>query len=86
MELRDKRVTVTGGAGFLGSHVVRGVRQRGANIFVPRSRDYDLISGEEGPLGKRYNMRWSAAMVGDLHRILTRGGIFLYPAVIQMLQ
>jgi len=40
----------------------------------------DLISGEEGPLGKRYNMRWSAAMVGDLHRILTRGGIFLYPA------
>ena len=40
----------------------------------------DLIAGEEGPLGERYNMRWSAAMVGDLHRILTRGGIFLYPA------
>ena len=40
----------------------------------------DLIAGEEGPLGKRYNMRWNAAMVGDLHRVLTRGGIFMYPS------
>ncbi|AWB65421.1 class 1 fructose-bisphosphatase [Saccharobesus litoralis] len=39
----------------------------------------DLIQGEEGPLGKRYNMRWNAAMVGDIHRVLTRGGIFMYP-------
>ncbi|WP_111979851.1 class 1 fructose-bisphosphatase [Algibacillus agarilyticus] len=39
----------------------------------------DLILGEEGPLGKRYNMRWNAAMVGDIHRVLTRGGIFMYP-------
>ncbi|QBY03674.1 class 1 fructose-bisphosphatase [Thalassotalea sp. HSM 43] len=28
---------------------------------------------------KRYNMRWNAAMVGDIHRVLTRGGVFLYP-------
>lgn len=39
----------------------------------------DCIQGEEGPLGKRYNMRWVAAMVGEIHRILCRGGVFLYP-------
>lgn len=40
----------------------------------------DLVLGETGPRGKRFNMRWSAAMVGDVHRILIRGGIFLYPS------
>jgi fructose-1,6-bisphosphatase I len=40
----------------------------------------DLILGEIGPRRKRYNMRWNAAMVGDVHRVLTRGGIFLYPS------
>lgn len=39
----------------------------------------DLLQGEEGPLEKRYNMRWVAAMVAEIHRILTRGGIFMYP-------
>jgi fructose-1,6-bisphosphatase I len=39
----------------------------------------DLIAGEEGPRGKDYNMRWVAAMVGDIHRVLCRGGIFAYP-------
>ncbi len=39
----------------------------------------DLLQGEEGPLGKRYNMRWIASMVAEVHRILTRGGIFMYP-------
>lgn len=39
----------------------------------------DCLLGKDGPLGKDYNMRWCAAMVADLHRILTRGGIFLYP-------
>ncbi|AEQ51706.1 class 1 fructose-bisphosphatase [Pelagibacterium halotolerans] len=37
------------------------------------------IAGKSGPFGKTYNMRWCAAMVADLHRILCRGGIFLYP-------
>lgn len=40
----------------------------------------DLILGETGPRQKRYNMRWNAAMVGDVHRVITRGGIFLYPS------
>jgi len=39
----------------------------------------DLLQGEEGKLGKRYNMRWVAAMVAEVHRIITRGGIFMYP-------
>ena len=44
---RDKRVTVTGGAGFLGSFVVEKLRERGATeIFIPRKRDYDLVEKE----------------------------------------
>ncbi|KKB09091.1 class 1 fructose-bisphosphatase [Devosia chinhatensis] len=37
------------------------------------------VAGETGPAGKRYNMRWVGSMVADIHRILMRGGIFLYP-------
>ncbi|PKO36561.1 MAG: class 1 fructose-bisphosphatase [Betaproteobacteria bacterium HGW-Betaproteobacteria-6] len=39
----------------------------------------EMQSGKEGPLGKDYNMRWVASMVADVHRIMTRGGIFMYP-------
>ncbi|MFT4090881.1 MAG: class 1 fructose-bisphosphatase [Asticcacaulis sp.] len=39
----------------------------------------DCLAGKDGPRGKDFNMRWLASMVGDLHRILTRGGIFIYP-------
>lgn len=39
-----------------------------------------LLDGETGPRGKRYNMRWNASMVGDVHRVLLRGGIFIYPS------
>ena len=43
----SKRVTVTGGAGFLGFFVVEKLKERGCeNIFVPRSRDYDLVDME----------------------------------------
>lgn len=45
---QNKRVTVTGGAGFLGSFIVEKLRARGANeIFVPRMRDYDLTQPDE---------------------------------------
>ena len=40
---------------------------------------HDCIAGKEGPLQKDYNMRWIASMVADVHRILSRGGIFMYP-------
>ena len=39
----------------------------------------DLLLGDEGPRGKNFNMRWVGAMVGDIHRVLSRGGIFAYP-------
>ena len=50
-------------------------------FWLPEMKNYvgDLLLGEEGPLGKRYNMRWIASMVAEIHRILTRGGIFMYP-------
>jgi len=45
--LAGKRVVVTGGAGFLGRHVVRMMGERGCReIFVPPSRDYDLVQAE----------------------------------------
>ncbi len=39
----------------------------------------ECLEGTEGPRGKNFNMRWIASMVADVHRILTRGGVFLYP-------
>ena len=40
----------------------------------------ELEAGKTGPRGKNFNMRWIASMVADVHRILNRGGIFMYPA------
>ncbi len=37
------------------------------------------LQGETGPRGKNFNMRWIASMVADVHRIMMRGGVFLYP-------
>ncbi|BBF69061.1 class 1 fructose-bisphosphatase [Sphingomonas bisphenolicum] len=39
----------------------------------------ERVAGGAGPCGKDYNMRWTASMVADVHRILKRGGIFMYP-------
>ena len=39
----------------------------------------ECLAGVEGPRGKNFNMRWIASMVADVHRILTRGGVFMYP-------
>jgi fructose-1,6-bisphosphatase I len=39
----------------------------------------ECLAGKDGPRGKDFNMRWVASMVADVHRILMRGGIFMYP-------
>ncbi len=39
----------------------------------------ECLQGQEGVRGKNFNMRWIASMVADVHRILMRGGIFMYP-------
>lgn len=40
----------------------------------------EMLAGTTGPRGKNFNTRWVASMVADVHRILNRGGIFMYPA------
>ena len=39
----------------------------------------ECLQGVDGPRGKDFNMRWIASMVADVHRIMTRGGVFMYP-------
>ena len=39
----------------------------------------ECLQGREGPRAKDFNMRWIASMVADVHRIMTRGGVFMYP-------
>jgi fructose-1,6-bisphosphatase I len=39
----------------------------------------ECLAGKDGPRGKDFNMRWVGSMVADVHRILTRGGVFMYP-------
>lgn len=40
----------------------------------------DCIAGDSGPRAKNFNMRWVASLVAETHRIMMRGGIFLYPS------
>ena len=49
--------------------------------WAPPVRRYidECLAGKEGPRGKDFNMRWVASMVADVHRILCRGGVFMYP-------
>lgn len=50
------------------------------NWEAPVKRYIDeCLAGKIGPRGKDFNMRWVASMVADVYRILSRGGIFLYP-------
>jgi len=50
-------------------------------FWEPPVRRYvdECLAGKEGPRGKDFNMRWIASMVAEVHRILTRGGVFMYP-------
>lgn len=49
--------------------------------WEPPVRRYieECLAGKEGPRAKDFNMRWVASMVADVYRILSRGGIFMYP-------
>jgi fructose-1,6-bisphosphatase I len=46
----------------------------------------ELLAGTDGPRGRDFNMRWVASMVADVHRIVTRGGVFYYPLDAKILQ
>ena len=52
-----------------------------ARHWEPAVKRYvdEMLAGKTGPLGKDFNMRWIASMVADVHRVLTRGGTFMYP-------
>ena len=49
--------------------------------WAPPMKRYidECLAGQDGPRGKDFNMRWIASMVADVHRILSRGGVFMYP-------
>jgi len=59
-------------------YAINASNQRHWEVPVKRYID-ELLAGKTGPREKDFNMRWVACMVGDIHRILCRSGIFMYP-------
>ena len=59
-------------------YAINASNQRHWEAPVKRYID-ELLAGKTGPREKDFNMRWVACMVGDIHRILCRSGIFMYP-------
>ncbi|MDY6459173.1 class 1 fructose-bisphosphatase [Acinetobacter faecalis] len=59
-------------------YAINASNQRHWEVPVKRYID-ELLAGKTGPREKDFNMRWVACMVGDIHRILCRTGIFMYP-------
>lgn len=57
---------------------INASRQRFWDAPVQQYVD-ECLQGKEGPRGKDFNMRWVASMVAEVHRILMRGGVFMYP-------
>jgi fructose-1,6-bisphosphatase I len=57
------------------------INMSNARHWEPPVKRYidECLEGAEGPRGKDFNMRWVASMVSDVHRIMQRGGIFIYP-------
>jgi GDP-L-fucose synthase len=91
MDWRDRRVIVTGGAGFLGAHVVERLRQRGCRqVAVPRSKDYDLR--DQQAIGRLYDevkpdvVVHLAAVVGGIGANRANPGRFFYDNAIMGIQ
>ena len=59
-------------------YAINASNQRHWEAPVKRYID-ELLAGKTGPREKDFNMRWVACMVGDIHRILCRSGVFMYP-------
>lgn len=88
MELKRKKIVVTGGGGFLGRFVVEKFKETGANVFVPRSKKYDLR--------KRYVCKkvvkdadvvvHLAAIAGGIGANMDNPGIFFYDNAIMGIQ
>ncbi len=58
-----------------------GINASNRRFWEPPMQRYveECLAGETGPRGKNFNMRWVAAMVCDVHRVMCRGGTYLYP-------
>jgi len=74
--LSDKKVDISNGLDEF------SVNTSNYSQWSPQFQQYvgDLMAGSNGKRSKKFNMRWNGSMVGDVHRVLYRGGIFCYPS------
>ncbi|CAM5767187.1 Fructose-1,6-bisphosphatase class 1 [Labrys miyagiensis] len=76
------RLTRTGIRMAGGAHAEYAINASNYRHWEEPVRTYidEYLAGAEGPHGRDFNMRWHGALVADAYRVLTRGGIYLYPA------
>ncbi|MBS0306050.1 MAG: class 1 fructose-bisphosphatase [Proteobacteria bacterium] len=57
------------------------INSSNARFWEPPVKRYvdECLAGRSGPRGRDFNMRWIASLVAEAHRILMRGGVFMYP-------